>query len=735
MCPQESRHLAIRITMRRAGNEGSTMRRVSVDIGGTFTDCFVVWDGQYVESKALTTKHNLAIGFNEAIDEASNKLGLTRPGLLSGVDSVRYATTLGTNALIERKGPKIGFLTTAGFGSTITIGRGRAYGEGLSFAEQRDVPQADRPIPLVPIEMVRLVRERIDYAGNVILELDEADLRLRIRELMAAGAEALVVSLVNSVVNPAHELRVQRIFVEDYPEHMLGSVPMLLSHQVAGRKGEYVRSMSTVLDAFLHKTMYHGLSSLELNLRASGYTKPMLVVHNSSGMAQLNSTDALQTVHSGPVSGVAAAEHLAKQAGLGNVVATDMGGTSYDIGLIVKGGVKFYDFMPVVERWLVTVPMIHLVTLGSGGGSVARYDEMYKTVKCGPDSAGSDPGPCCYDRGGLRATVTDADLLLGYLDPLNYANGHIKLNPRRAKQAIEDQLAEAMDCDVIEASKLIKQTVDADMANGVATELRAFGYDPSEFTMLSYGGNGPLHACGIARNLGISRILAPPYSAAFSACGAGTLNQMHIHEMSTFLVLFQSVTKSLFTDYARFNGMVAELERRGREDLLRQGMDESQIRYRLELDMRYGNQRVTTSVVTNLRRFESLHDVAQLIDQFHRCYGERFGEGSQSPAAGVRINTIRVCSFVELEAVRFDDIRAGLRSAPVPAPVGTRKCHFIGEKKPLDTKIYDRAALEHGVIIHGPAVITTPHTTYLVEPDWRFEAAAQGAAWFTRDLP
>ena len=708
------------------------MKRVSVDIGGTFTDCFVVWDGRYVETKALTTRHNLALGFNDALDQACEQLTLTRSGLLSQIDSVRYATTLGTNALIERKGPKIGFLTTAGFKAVITIGRGRSYAEGLPIEKQRDVPQADRPFPLVPIEMVRLVRERLDYAGNVLMALDEDDLRLQIRELIDAGAEALVVCLANSVVNPAHELRVQRLFIESYPEHMLGSIPMLLSHQVAGRKGEYVRSMSTIVDAFLHKVMYYGLSALEMNLRASGYTKPMLVVHNSSGMAQLNSTDALQTVHSGPVSGVAAAEHLSRQAGLGNVVATDMGGTSFDIGLVVKGGVKFYDFMPVIERWLVTVPMIHLVTLGSGGGSIARFDEMYKTVKCGPESASSDPGPACYDRGGLRTTVTDADLVLGYLDPANYANGHIKLNRRRAVQAIEEQIGEPLEIEVAAAAKLIKQTVDAAMANGVATELRAFGYDPSEFTLLSYGGNGPLHACGIARNLGIDRILAPPYASVFSACGAGTLNQMHIHEMSTFLVLFQSATKTLFTDYGTFNTMVEELERRGREDLLRQGMPEADIRYRLELDMRYGNQRVTTSVITDLRRLESLHDVARVIDQFHRIYGERFGQGSQSPAAGVRINTVRVCSYVEIESVKFDDIRPGLKQAAAPAPTSTRSCLFVGHDQPLPTPVYDSHALTHGVSLEGPAIITTPHTTYLVEPGWRFEAAAQNAAWFTR---
>ncbi len=708
------------------------MKRVSVDIGGTFTDCFVVWNDHYIQTKALTTKHNLALGFNEALDLACAEIGIARKELLSAVDSVRYATTLGTNALIEMKGPKIGLLTTAGFRGVVPIGRGRSYGEGQPLSVQQNLPSAKRPQPLVPIEMIRIVRERLDYAGDVIMPLDENDVRRQIRDLIDCGAEAIVVALTNSVVNPVHELAIQRIFIEDYPEHMLGAIPMLLSHQVAGRKGEYVRAMSTIMDAFLHKVMYYGMSSLELNLRAHGYTKPMLVVHNSGGMAQLNSTDALQTVHSGPVSGVSAAEHLARQADLGNVVATDMGGTSYDIGLVVKGGEKFYDFMPVIENRLVTVPMMHLVTLGSGGGSKASYDQMYKTVKCGPESAGSDPGPACYDRGGMSATVTDADLLLGYLDPNNYANGHIKLNPKRSRQAIEDQLCDELDVDLIEACKLIKRTVDADMANGVATELRTFGYEPEDFTLLTYGGNGPLHACGIARKLGIGTILAPPFASVFSAAGAGNLNQMHIHEMSCYMVLFHSGSKQMFADYAKFNAMVDELERRGREDLLRQGMDPKDVRYRLELDMRYGNQRVQTTVTTDMNRISSLSDVAKLITQFHRSYGDRFGEGSQSPAAGVRINTIRVCAYVELDSVQFSDIRPGLREAPAPTPAAQRTCHFVGHDGPRQTAIYDASALVHGVRIDGPAVLTTPHTTYLVEPGWQLEVAAQGAVWFTR---
>jgi N-methylhydantoinase A len=377
--------------------------------------------------------------------------------------------------------------------------------------------------------------------------------------------------------------------------------------------------------------------------------------------------------------------------------------------------------------------MVHLVTLGAGGGSIARYERMYKTIEIGPKSAGSDPGPACYDRGGMMPTVTDADLLLGYLDPANYANGRIPLNARRARQAVEEHLCDDLDMSVIEVARLIKRQVDANMANGIATELRTRGYEPSDFTILAYGGNGPLHACGIANALGVNRILAPPFSSTFSACGAGNVNQMHIHEMSTWTVLFDPNTRSFFSDYESFNHNVAELERRGREDLLRQEMDPEAIRYRLELDMRYGNQRVQTAVVADRSRVDSQKDVLALIDQFHQRYGERFGEGSQSPEAGVRINTIRVCSYVEQPTVQFARLRVADEPVAPPAPAGQRDCHFVGHDKAVKTAIYGENALAEGTAIHGPAIVTTRATTYLVEPGWTYHAAAQGGVWFIRD--
>ena len=711
------------------------MKRVSVDIGGTFTDCFVVWGGQYIETKALTTHHNLAMGFNEALGKACDRLGLGLEAILQEVDSVRYATTLGTNALIEHKGPKIGMLVTAGYEATVPLSRARGYGEGLDNLGQQDMPNAHRPDPLVEPHMIRGVRERLDFQGNLVMKLDEEDLRRQLRELVDRGAQIIVVALVNAVVNPAHEQRIEEVVLEEYPSHLLGAIPVILSHQVAGRKGEYVRATSAIVDGYLHSTMYQAMTALEQNLRAHRYEKPMLVIHNSGGMAQLNSTDALQTIHSGPVSGIGASEHLATQAGLGNVVATDMGGTSYDIGIVVEGGIKHYDFNPVIDRWLVSVPMVHLVTLGAGGGSVASYDRMYKTVKCGPESAGSDPGPACYDRGGMRPTVTDADLLLGYLDPANYAGGSIPLNPRRAKAAVEDALCDELDCSVIEAAKLIREKVDDNMANGLFTELRARGYDPKDFTMLAYGGNGPLHCCGIARNLNIDRILAPPLSSVFSAVGAGNMHQLHIHEKSLYMVLYDSNTRHIFDDYDRFNAIVAELKEKGRQDLLRQGVPAEDIHHDLELDMRYGNQLVQTTAVIPQHELRGPADVLAMISQFSTDYGKRFGEGSQAPEAGIRINTIRIASYARHETVRFEDIKpvpAPERKAP-PPPSGHRTCHFVGHDGAFDTPVWARKNLEPGVAIEGPAIVASEVTTFLVNPGWTYVTAKQGASWFLRN--
>jgi N-methylhydantoinase A len=707
------------------------MKRVAVDIGGTFTDCFVCWEEQFIETKALTSHQNLAVGFNEAIDHACDQLQVNRETLLAQVDSVRYATTLGTNALIERTGPRVGLLVTQGFESTVPIARGRGYAEGLADEEVRDLSSATRPDPLVPIKYIRGVKERVDYRGKVLIDLQEEQARGAMRELVDQGVQAIVVVMTNSVENPEHELRLQELFEDEYPPEMLGAIPMILSHQVVGRKGEYVRASSSIVDAYLHSTMYYAMSSLEQNLRENGYTKPMLLVHNSGGMAQLNSTDALQTVHSGPVAGIHAAEELSTQTNMPNIVCGDMGGTSFDIGIITEGGEKHYDFNPVVDRWLVTVPMVHLVTLGAGGGSIAKYDHVFETVKVGPASAGSDPGPAAYDRGGMNPTVTDADLLLGYLDVENYASGHIKLNMRRTYQALED-ICDELDIEEIEAAKLIKSGTDAAMGAGLTQELNRQGYKAKDFVFLAYGGNGPLHGCGIAERAGISKVLAPPYSSVFSACGGAGLNQMHIHEKNVSFAFFHKNLQTIFKDFNNFNSIVEELESKGRADLQRQGINDKDIKFRVELDMRYSIQKMEVSIVAPKTRLESTTDVIELIERMNTDFGERYGEDIVSPESGVWVGTVRVVSWVELPALKFEDMNPPTEKIATPEPVAYRQCHFVGVDDAQETPIYDARALQSGVVIEGPAVVNPGSTTYLVEPGWRFESAEQGAVWLLK---
>ncbi len=707
------------------------MRQVSVDIGGTFTDCFLIYDGSYVEAKSLTTHHNLAAGFMDALSQACAQLDLEVEGVLSEVEAVRYATTLGTNALIERSGPAVAILTTAGFESTVPLMRARGYGDGLTEAAQADLPAASRPVPLVPVTRIAGVQERIDYAGRVLLTVDEDDVRRQVRRLVDQGAQAFVVSLANSVVNPAHELEVERIILDEFPTHMLGAIPIVLSHRVTGRKGEYTRTMSSVIDAYLHDQMYHGLATLETELRRNGYDRPMLLVHNSGGMAQLNSTSSLQTIHSGPVAGLEAANYLSEKYTQPNIIATDMGGTSFDIGLVTSDGVKFYNFNPVIDRWLVSTPMTYLHTLGAGGGSIARYDRMWNAIEVGPESAGSDPGPACYGRGGRRPTTTDANLVLGYLDPENYAGGTIKLNTRRAARAIEEHICEPTGLSLIEAAKAIKRKVDSNMAAAIFKEVAVKGYNPKSFVVLSYGGGGPLHACGYAGELGIRNVLIPPFSSVFSALGAGNMSQLHIHESSLYLMLYDATTRSLLEDFTVFNETVAQLAEKGREDLLRQGVDAQAIRWRVEVDMRYGNQLTQIGVVCPFERITAHRDVIELLDLFSNIYAHRYGEGSQAPEAGVRINVIRVVSFVDHEKLDIEPSLAEPR--PAGSPNHWRDCHFPSADGPVKTAVYDFAELAEGAVVEGPALVETPRTTYLAEPGWQLTIGRTGSAVLSKN--
>ena len=679
-------------------------RLINIDNGGTLTD-FCLVDGDEVRyTKTLTTPYDLSRCLFDGLTKVS-ELAYSEPrlaALLQSTDCIRYSTTQGTNALVQRAGPQLGLLVTD---ATLI--------EGLAATQaQEDL-------------LAALVGDRW---GRISLDADDEalgrELLARVNDLSARGARRLVIA-VSGADGSEDEARVKGLLLRLYPRHLLGAVPLLFSWELVADPDDIRRTWSGLLNAFLHPAMERFLFNADRRLRD-------VRARQRHGPAELDRRAADHPLRAG-------SRHLGERAPGRPGGPGERGGHRHGRhqlrhrpgpgrrgeALRLHAGHR-----PVAGQRTHDPP-------GDAGRRGRIHRQLRPAAPVGqgrPAQRRVGSGPACYDRGGLLPTVTDADLLLGYLTPERYAGGQIKLNRQRAEFAIDEEFGDHLDLDPVEVARLIKAEVDEQMANGLAKELRIRGYLPAEFTMLAYGGNGPLHCCGIAAHLGMDKILAPPYSSVFSALGAGNMPQLHIHERSAPLILFDATNRAIFTDFGRFNAIVAELEAKGHADLQRQGLPADAVRHRLELDMRYGNQLVTMAVVASKTRLESIRDVVDLMRLFSDDYGRRFGEGSQSPEAGIRVTALRVASFVQGETIEFDATPPDGRTTAAQ-PAGSRRCFFPRTEGPVETAVFDENALEPGLAVPGPAVVTTPTTTYLVEPGWRIETGAHGAIWFLANSP
>ncbi|OLT40003.1 hypothetical protein BJF85_06580 [Saccharomonospora sp. CUA-673] len=698
---------------------------INVDIGGTFTDCLATaHDGTVRTAKALTTHHDLSIGFLRAVGDIAAEVGTDVDGLLTDTHAIRYATTLGTNALIERNGPRLGLLTTRGHEDTVPIGRCRQWADGLPATATRDLSRAKRPEPLVEPEQIAALTERVDSRGEVLMPLDPEEIRDRVGDLVDQGVRGFVVCLLNAHINPEHEKLVREIIEEEYPNVYLGRFPTILSHEVSQRAGEYARSMTATINAYLHRFTSDRLSSLRDELRGRGYRGELLLVHNSGGMGSLAGTTPIQTVHAGPVSGLYGSRHLAHSKGFGKVVTTDMGGTSFDVGIVVDGSVRFYDFHPVIDRWHVQIPMMDIAAIGAGGGSIARVDPI-TGIAVGPESAGSDPGPACYGQGGTEPTVTDANLVLGYLDPDNYHGGKLPLDRRRAERAIERRIAKPLGVSVLEAARQIRKVVDEAMGAEIFKGVTVKGYDPREFAVFSFGGGGPMHACGYARALDAREVVVPPHSSVFSASGAAGLERLHIYERSAWMVLFNPVVKQLYGDFDAFNSIVDEFSARAESDFAGQGYGRDDIETVVELDMRSTGQLYVITIASPVRRLETQDDLAAIIKTYFEEYGDRFGDLALTKEVGISIDAIRLRAWIPRPAPRQAELAT--TGEPVSrARKATRECWWAGRQTSVDTEIYDYAALGPGHRLAGPAIVEAPNTNIVVEPGWTGEMDEYG---------
>lgn len=707
---------------------------VGIDVGGTFTDFFCAHpDGGFHTAKTPTTHYDLSVGFMRGMGLLARANRMKLPEFLSGLGSVRYSTTVGTNALIERTGPKLGLITTAGFEDTIFIGRGRSWADGLGWQQGRDLARIQKPAPLISPDMVVGVRERIDYSGKVVAPLSREEVLEKLQALVDKGAQGFVVSLLWSFVNPEHEQFIKQVIEEEYPEDYLGSMPVILSSEISPKAGEYTRTMTAVVNAYIHGLMADELNRLGNELRDGGFSKPLTLVHNTGGTKKASRTRAVLTHNAGPVAGLHGAAALGDFSEDRNIVFTDMGGTSFDIGLIEGGAIKAHDFIPVIDRWRTNIPAIEVKSIGAGGGSIAWINRsLGDTLEVGPQSAGSMPGPACYDKGGREPTVTDADLVLGLYNAENYLGGEMLLDVDLARQAIRTRIADPLGIPVEEAAWRIRRLIDARMGQEVFNEVALKGHDPRSFVLYACGGAGGAHAVGFAPFIGVSKVVIPLQSSVFGAFGASTMAIKEVWERSRSLKLFNWAEQAYLTDLAPFNDLVAELKDLATRDLRLEGYADADMEFRLELDMRYGSQYNMTRVEASSLFLEGVADVEALCESFTRRYGEVYSPEATFPAGGINVESFFLTASVRRDpfALRRDEM-AGLEP-DAGAKSGERPVYWDPADGYVPTPVYDARKLKPGNQLTGPCIIESPETTYVVAPGWDFHIDAWRSGVLTR---
>lgn len=695
------------------------MKSLDIDVGGTFTDCVLFVDDTFTQLKVPTTAYDLSVGFLAGLDGLAEKSGVSATELLAELDVIRYSTTVALNALIQRSGPRLGVITTAGNEHMLVVGRsGRSWAAGLHSREVRDLARIQRPDPLVPLDMVVGVKERMDYKGRVVRPLDLDDVRAKAHYLVDRGAQGIVLALLWSHVNPAHEEQVRETIEEIYPDVHLGSMPIYLSSETEPKWHEYPRTNTTILNGYLKGALRDDLVSIQYGLREAGYRKPLEIVNNSGGSAKATRTCALDTYGAGPVAGLWGSARVAAACSLPNVITTDMGGTSFDFGLIVDGAVHSFSDGAVIDRWMTERSMVEVASIGAGGGSIAWLNElMGNRLEVGPQSAQSNPGPACYEMGGRQATVTDADLVLGFLNPEGFLGGRMRLNPELASRAILRHVAKPLGLDLVEAAHAIRQTIDARMGDSLAKEVFLRGLDPKDFAMFAFGGAGPLHGADYARRVSEDMVChAFLFSSVFCALGGATSDLAHLYQRSAHVTLYDPVADELLGDYESFNNVVATLMGEAERDMRSEGFAASDISYTLQIDMRYGSQLYLTRVKAPMLTLAAKEDVQALIAACRDEYVRRYSEISVYEESGIDVENFYVTARVDIAKPELPRLERGTSDASA-AQLLTREVFWTAAEGFVKTPIYEASGLRAGNVIPGPALIEAEDTTIAVPPD------------------
>lgn len=674
---------------------------IGIDTGGTFTDGFVASDGgRLAAAKSPSTPLDFSLGFLNVLDDLARELGVTTRQLLDQTHYIIHGTTSTLNAVITGNVAKVGFITTRGHADSISMMNLEGRYAGLGPDEIQNISRTNKPSPLVPRHLVEEIDERIDYKGAVVAPLDEQGTRDAVRRLIDHGVESIAVSLLWSFRNPAHELRVRELVRELAPE-----LYVAVSHEVSPRIREYTRSSTTIINTQVGPKLAAYLRPLQAELRERGFNGSLLVMQGSGGCVQAEDAPrhAVSTLGSVLTGGIVGCTQLADALGHRNIISTDMGGTTFLVGLMLDGQPITTTTM-VLHQHQINASMVDVHTIGAGGGAIASIDGG-GNLRVGPASAGALPGPACYGEGGTEPTVTDADVVLGIINPDNFLGGRKKLSRQLAAEAIRTKIAEPLGLTVEQSAAAIYAIQNAQTADLIRKVVVNSGFDPRDFVLYSFGGAGPVHAASYSADIGAAEVVVPLGSTAavFSAYGLASSDIVLTAEASD--------PANWPVPAAEINQIFDRLEAELRDRLQAQDLEFARVRMHREADIRYTMQmaEVTTPVPSGLLDDEAVREVG---NQFEALYERLYGKGSGFADAGLQVITYRV------RAVGALPIRASLPEVEAaqgrPEPKGRRPVFLDVRRGWQEARIYDYRALKAGARIEGPSVVEAPTTTVAI---------------------
>jgi N-methylhydantoinase A len=685
------------------------MMRIGIDVGGTFTDVVGFDDstGQVYYTKTLTTPKDLAQGVIRGIEELLDHAGLQGPTgdtEKSRIHGIVHGTTIGTNALIERKGAKTGLITTAGFRDVLEIGRVQRPPEALyDFT-------VDNPPPLIPRYLRREVIERIGAVGEVVKPLDETSVREAVRFLKDQRVDSIAVCLLFSFLNDSHEKRVAEIVSEEIPAAYVS-----LSSLLAPEFREYERTSTAVINAYLLPIIKAYLDTLSDRLKQKFGVDDLRIMQASGGSmtVEVARERAVNTVNSGPAGGALAGAFIGSLVNEPRVITIDMGGTSFDIGLVEDGKPRI-SREGNLEGYPAKIPMVNIYAIGAGGGSLARV-EPGGILEVGPESAGAEPGPVCYGRGGEQPTVTDANLILGRLNPDYFLGGRMNLDAGAAKKAISTRIAEQMNMTSEDTAAGILRVVNAKMAKGITARTTQKGLDVREFALMAFGGAGALHAAEIAQELGMNRVVVPPFAGNLSALGLLVADARHDYVQT--IMANQDDVK-----IEEISRILLELQREGRERLVAEGIPAERMLFTWSADLRLEGQSYDLNVPFPESGRCTREDLDAVVSAFHQLHELVYAfKAVDEITEWVNLRVTAVGRSPDVSLPEKKPVASDLK-----AEVKQSRRVFFFDRGFTEVPVYERDALPAGTEFQGPCLIEEVISTTVVPPEWHLTVDARG---------